>query len=63
MAHGLLQSSRIQGQRGCLSINAVTDGALDQDDFPPRASREYNRRLEGLLRAAFEPIAPIQEEL
>jgi len=48
--NGLLQSSRIKGQRGCLSINAVTDGALDQDEFRTSIAR-YNRRLEGLLRA------------
>jgi TetR/AcrR family transcriptional repressor of nem operon len=45
-----LQSSYIKGQRGCLSINAATDGALDQSELRTSIER-YNRRLEGLLRA------------
>jgi TetR/AcrR family transcriptional repressor of nem operon len=39
-----------RGQRGCLSINAATDGALDQLDIRKSIER-YNKRLEELLRA------------
>jgi TetR/AcrR family transcriptional repressor of nem operon len=38
------------GHRGCLSINAATDGALDQAEIR-KAIERYNRRLEELLRS------------
>src|ERR1700676_250482 len=38
-----------KGHRGCLSINAATDGALDQAEIRIAIER-YNRRLEELLR-------------
>jgi TetR/AcrR family transcriptional repressor of nem operon len=39
-----------KGRRGCLSINAATDGGLDQLDLR-RSIGRYNKRLEELLRA------------
>jgi TetR/AcrR family transcriptional repressor of nem operon len=39
-----------QGQRGCLSINSLTDGSLEQAAVRQSIDR-YNKRLEELLRA------------
>lgn len=42
--------SGAKGARGCLSINAATDGSLDQAEIRKSIER-YNRQLEQLLRA------------
>jgi hypothetical protein len=39
--------------RGCLSVNAATDGVLDQPEYRDSIDR-YNARLEELIRLRLE---------